>query len=119
MDLKKVEYTLRLRKNERQQVLNDTGQFTTKVSVPVEDNAESELFKALLLKEERGEIILQVKREGMKASLKFKVVYKEDKSAESKGTLVLTVKNQDDNFVNGVIYKIIKDEKVAETITTG
>lgn len=69
---------MRLRKNERQQVLNDTGQFTTKVSLPVEDNTE-----------------------------------------ESKGTLVLTVKKQDDNFVNGVIYKIIKDEKVAETITTG
>lgn len=43
----------------------------------------------------------------------------EDNTEESKGTLVLTVKKQDDNFVNGVIYKIIKDEKVAETITTG
>ncbi|WP_370831992.1 discoidin domain-containing protein [Clostridium sp.] len=98
---------------------NDTDQFPTKVSVPVEDNAESAVLKPLLLKEDGGEIILQVKRKGMKASPKFKVVYKEDKSAESKGTLALTVKNQDNNVVNGAIYEIIKDEKVVETITTG
>ena len=83
------------------------------------DNAESTVLKPLLLSENGGEIILQVKREGMKASPKFKVVYKEDKSAESKGTLALIVKDQDNNAVNGAVYEIMKDEKVVETITTG
>lgn len=98
---------------------NDTDEFPTKVSVPVADNAESTVLKPLLLSENGGEIILQVKREGMKASPKFKVVYKEDKSAESKGTLALIVKDQDNNAVNGAVYEIMKDEKVVETITTG
>lgn len=54
---------------------NEKDEFPTKVSVPVEDNSDSTVLKPLLLNKKGGEIILQVKHEGMKASQKFKVIY--------------------------------------------
>lgn len=54
---------------------NEKDEFPTKVSVPVEENGNSTVLKPLLLNKKGGEIILQVKHEGMKASQKFKVIY--------------------------------------------
>ena len=97
---------------------NLDDEFPTKVSVPVSDEGNSTVLQPLLLDLNGGEIILEVKREGMKATPKFKVVYNEDKVAESKGKLEIEVKDNNDDNVSGAKFEILKGDTVIETVET-
>ncbi len=93
-------------------------EFPSKVSVPVSDEENSTVLKPLLLDSNGGEIILEVKRAGMKATPKFKVVYNEDREAESKGKLQINVKDNNDEAVKGAKFEILNGDVVIETIET-
>ena len=54
----------------------------------------------------------------MKATPKFKVVYNEDREAESKGKLQINVKDNNDEAVKGAKFEILNGDVVIETIET-
>ncbi|WLF70675.1 discoidin domain-containing protein [Clostridium septicum] len=97
---------------------NIDDEFPTKVSIPVLDNKTSTVLQPLILNNSGGDIILQVKRQGMKATPRFKVSYKDTGESSSKGNLDIIVKSNSNIPVNEGVFEVIKDGEVVENITT-
>ncbi|GAB6168346.1 hypothetical protein JCM1393_08060 [Clostridium carnis] len=74
---------------------NMDDEFPVKVSIPVLDDETSTVLKPIVFNQYGGDIILQVKSIGMKATPKFKVSYKENKEASAKGKIEIIVKSKD------------------------
>lgn len=94
---------------------NEEDKFPARVSVAATD--ESVLLEGIKLNKDGGEVNLEVSREGMRTTSKFKLAYTSEKEASTKGNIEIIVKSGEDS-VNGAIYEVKSSNKLVGTITS-
>ncbi|MGL4572439.1 MAG: endo-beta-N-acetylglucosaminidase [Clostridium sp.] len=96
---------------------NEDDVFETKSSVPAKDGMT--IIEALEMKNNGGELILEIERAGMNPTPKFKLVYDENKNASTKGTVEIKLtEEKTGKLIKDAKYEVIKGDEVIETFTT-